>query len=388
MNPPSLLFALASFGVGVFAAVSSKSMVGAVPSAGPATRPTNHATKGPLAKLADAPAGAPGSENATGESDARLLLQCRDLCNTNPEAAFRAGIARWGFDVESLTAAADALVKADPAAAQRLLAECPDLRSKCILKGALLVDEVLQNPQDKLPWAEKNLQGQVKTRVLNAGMAVLASLDPDAALNLLAEWPPSQGRQNRMGQALAGKMKQDPAAALHWIDENVPLGKRALARSMACDAYAASDPGGGISAVSTLPVEFRQQLGNTIAAKAVQDPTKSLPQVLEIIGSMPAEIQSHMIRVAATNLVLENQAERSQAGFLAALSKPEQRASAITHFAALQLSYYYGDSSLEQNLEWIFQLKTQEDKQSAARVVPYLDSLTETQRDEILHRLK
>ena len=87
MNPPSLLFALASFGVGVFAAVSSKSMVGAVPSAGPATRPTNHATKGPLAKLADAPAGAPGSENATGESDARLLLQCRDLCNTNPEAA-------------------------------------------------------------------------------------------------------------------------------------------------------------------------------------------------------------------------------------------------------------------------------------------------------------
>ena len=99
----------------------------------------------------------------------------------------------------------------------------------------------------------------------------------------------------------------------------------------------------------------------------------------------PDPVNQPMIRHWAAELRDEPTSEN---WLLAALSDPTERATAIEVMALKQLSSFDSNSKQPEVLEWLGQFQTPEDKQAAARVVPYLTNLTENQRQDVLSRLK
>ena len=323
----------------------------------------------------------PGSEEWLGK-------RCRDLCESDPESAFRAGMACWGFDGKALEAAAAALVKRDPDAAKRLLADCPDLRSKSVLLSALMEAEVTRDPAGMLAWAEENLEGYVKRKALPAGMEALAKLDPAKALEVLADWPGGALRLNSIIKAIPEILRQDPVAASEWINQNVAPAEQDLIKLFSCMRYLKANPEAGLASISTIPADFHPFLAQGIAIAAKSEATNTFAQVTSVIQSLPLENQDTAIRIVAGDLSFkQDQSGRSIGEFLASLRTPSARAAAIETFTVSQLNAASNGIPLSE-IPWFSQLQTPEDKQSAARVVPYQTNLTEAQRTDILNRLK
>ena len=321
-------------------------------------------------------------------SEEWLAKRCRDLCESDPESAFRAGMACWGFDGKALEAAAAALVKRDPDAAKRLLADCPDLRSKSVLLSALMEAEVTRDPAGMLAWAEENLEGYVKRKALPAGMEALAKLDPARALEILADWPGGALRLNSIIKAIPEMLRQDPVAASEWINQNVAPAEQDLIKLLSCMRYLKANPEAGLASFSTIPADFHPFLAQGIAIAAKSEATNTFAQVTSVIQSLPLENQDTAIRIVAGDLSFkQDQPGRSIGEFLASLHTPGARAAAIETFTLTQLSAVSNGIPLSE-ISWFSQIQTPEDKQSAARVVPYKTNLTEAPRTDILNRLK
>lgn len=328
------------------------------------------------------------------ESDRILLKRCQDLCQSDPEAAFRAGMARWAFGPKALTEAAVALVKKDPEAARRLLLECPNLRSKNVLLSAIMTDEVTRDPAGKLEWAQENLHGSVKRQAVRAGFDALASLDPDLALDLLLEWGHSDLTMNGASIAIGKKLQQNPTAALAWIIENVTPAKQDLFKSYACDRYFRANPEAKLSAFAALPEGFHGIVGTFIVDSALRDQATSFAHVVGLIHAFPEANQDAGIRqVAESFLWLQNpdipyESGRSPTEFLASLTSLENRAAAVESFTTAHLKRFPHTAWSSKASEWFGQLQTPEDRATATRVVQANESLTEIQRADILNRLK
>lgn len=315
--------------------------------------------------------------------ETRLLELCRSLTESDPEAAFRAGMARWGFDKPTMAAAAEALVKKDQAAARRLLTECRDLRSKSVLASEILADEVSRDPEEKLRWAESNLEGYVRIRAMNAGIHSMAVKNPAAALDILAEWPPSNMKLGGQFKALGARMQQDPTAALTWAAENVAPSEKGFAGIQACLNFLKLNPAEGAAILPGLPREYQEHMGFAMVWQAKIASDHALQPMMDAVRNLPAEIQLPVIRLWASDL--RNDRGPTQNQFLAALSDPVERTTAIESMAVGHLSSYGNEARRPEVLEWISQLKGPQEKQAAARVLPYL---TESQRSEIQDKLR
>lgn len=364
------------------ATISSASAVGNIAAAPPSS---------PVAIASIAPKTAPVTALPYEKQDEeRLLARCRELVATDPEASFRAGMACWGSSAwKEMTEAAKALVHSDPAAARRLLADCPDLRSKSLLESELMADEVSRDPKEKLLWADANLTGYVKIKALNAGLQALAATDAAAALKIVAEWPPGFIKLNGQINGLGYRMKEDPAAAMAWSAENLSPSERGFVGLIASMRYFKDNPGEGLALLPQLPLEYQEHLGIAVANASKRDTSQSLLQMLDTIRSMPGEIQTSVIRSMAWDFQNGPVGEEKTATrFLEALTAPNQRAAVIEVMAVARLSYFHASKEPSKILDSLSQFQTPEDKQAAARVVPYLTDLTETQRGEIMARLK
>ena len=291
-------------------------------------------------------------------------------------------MACWRFAGKSLAAAAAAIVKKDPAAARRLLAECPDLRSKSILEGELMADEVRRHPEEKLRWAEANLEGHVRVKAMNAGITALAAKNAAAALEILSEWPPTIMKLGGQFTALGARMKEDANAALTWASENTYPSERYFTGIQACLNFIKQNPKEGLAILPSLPMEYRKYMGFAVVWQAKSDSPQTM---MDALRALPEEVQLPVIRHWAAELRDEPTSEN---WLLAALSDPTERATAIEVMALKQLSSFDSNSKQPEVLEWLGQFQTPEDKQAAARVVPYLTNLTENQRQDVLSRLK
>ena len=314
------------------------------------------------------------------------------LLPEDPEAAFRAAMAQWGFNLTALRAAAEALVKKDHAAAHRLVAECPDLRSKRMLEAAIMADEVSRNPREKLRWADENLEGVVKQRAVTAGAAALAELDRAAALAFAAELPPGNMKTNIVRKALELTLKTEPATAIAWLRENAsPMEFDTLSRGMFFAFHQAAGPEQTQKLLTSLPSDLQQPMAYAILVKHVT--SQENPDAVDFaansknaIQSFPPSMQDESVRTMIRVWAEMNSGQ--EAALLSAVTHPAQRVIVVEALMAQRFAQPASDVpeySAEQTLS-LFQ--TPEDKQAAARVVPFFTNLTETQRQDILSRLK
>jgi hypothetical protein len=330
-------------------------------------------------------------------NDEALQKLSRLLLPQDPEAAFRAAMAQWGDDRSGLGAAAEALVKKDPAAARRLLAECPDLRSKRTLEGYLMADEVSRNPREKLRWADETLEGVVKQQAVAAGAAALAQLDPEAALEFAAELPPGTMKTNTSIKSLRATLGEDPARAVQWMLESVSKTERGIIAHAAFSGYAKDHPEAALALLPTLPGELQEALAWTILdskIRAVKAPSEYFSKAAEEIQNLPAESRLSVVRSLVWELSTSAEQEgRTIPGLLSAIKQPAERAAVIETLMTLRFAtdegpadQAAGKAASEQKTLSLFQ--TPEDKKAAARVVPFFTNLTGTQRQDILNRLK
>ena len=137
-----------------------------------------------------------------------------------------------------------------------------------------------------------------------------------------------------------------------------------------------------------MPADFHPFLAQGIAIAAKSEATNTFAQVTSVIQSLPLENQDTAIRIVAGDLSFkQDQSGRSIGEFLASLRTPSARAAAIETFTLTQLNAVSNGIPLSE-ISWFSQIQTPEDKQSAARVVPYKTNLTEAQRTDILNQLK
>lgn len=330
-------------------------------------------------------------------NDDALQKLSRLLLPQDPEAAFRAAMAQWGDDRSGLGAAAEALVKKDPAAARRLLAECPDLRSKRTLEGYLMADEVSRNPREKLRWADETLEGVVKQQAVTAGAAALAQLDPAAALEFAAELPPGTMKTNASIKSLSAALDKDPVRAVQWMLESVSKTERGNIARPAFSGYAKDHPEAALALLPTLPGELQEALAWTMLdskLRAVKAPSEYFAKAAEEIQNFPADSRLSVVRSLVWELSTSAEQEgRTIPELLSAITQPTERAAVIETLMTLHFATDKGPvdqaadkAASEQKTLSLFQ--TPEDKQAAARVVPFFTNLTETQRQDILNRLK
>lgn len=320
-------------------------------------------------------------------NDARLAELSKTLLATDPEAAFRAAMAEWQFDRTALMEAAEALVKLDPGAARRLMAECPDLRSKAVLEGWVMADEVSRNPREKLRWAEQNLEGEVKRRAVTEGAKALSVEDPAAALEFTEELSPGIVKLDAILQSLPAALKQDPAAAAAWIRANVDKSNLGIVDVVGFMRYLKEMPNEGPTLLEQLPADFQSHMAEAILYNniiAITDTGKMVSKAMQSIENLPESLRADAVR----SLILTKGPEiGDEAQFLAGLSTPEQRATALEAMAWNKINNYSSNPGTE-TLDALSIFQTTEDKQSAARMVPYMRNLTEGQRTALLEKLQ
>lgn len=204
----------------------------------------------------------------------------------------------------------------------------------------------------------------------------------------VAGLPPGYTKLNGSTVSLAAQLKQDSDACLAWITENILPAKREQTGFLLCLAYLKNNPAeNGYDLLPKLPLELQLPMLRTLANQYASSPGRSLPMVLETIQALPDGLQVEAIRSMAAELKRKpDEPGKSRTAFLALLTQPDQRAAAVEAIAAQELVFY--DRNATEPWPFLSELKTTQDKQSAARVVPYIMYLTETQRLEILHRLK
>jgi hypothetical protein len=330
-------------------------------------------------------------------NDAMLQNLSRLLLPQDPEAAFRAAMAQWGDDRSGLGAAAEALVKKDPAAARRLLAECPDLRSKRTLEGYLMADEVSRNPREKLRWADENLEGIVKQQAVAAAAAALAQLDPAAALEFAAELPPGKMKTNTSIKALIATLGKDPTRAVQWILESANESERDLIAHASFSGFVKAHPAAAQALVPTLQGELQEALAFTILdskIRAVKSPSEYFSKAVEGIQNLPLETRLPVVRSLVWNVSSSGDRDgRTIPGLLSAVTQPTERAAVIETLMTLRFATVEGPGNespgkADADQKTLSLFLTPEDNQSAAQVVPFFTNLTETQRQDILSRLK
>lgn len=326
------------------------------------------------------------------KNDEALQKLGKLLLPQDPEAAFRAAMAQWGFNLSALRTAADALVKKDPAAAHRLLAECPDLRSKRILEASIMADEVSRHPREKLRWADENLEGIVKQRAVTAGTAALAELDPAAALAFAAELPPGNMKTDTVNKALGLTFKTDPALAIGWLRENTsPAEFAGLSRSAFITFLRAADGEQTQQLLSSLPSDLQQPMAEAILLKHVTsqetpDAVDFAARAMDTIQSFPPAMRDESVRTMIR--VWAEMNSGSEAALLSAVTNPAQRVIAVEALMAHRFAEPTVDVPEFSAGQTLNLFQTPEDKQAAARVVPFFTYRTETERAEILNRLK
>jgi hypothetical protein len=406
MKFPRPLLALISFGsafglgcyfkspAGVTAAQSSSSPTAlAVPRqisvALPAPAPVDPATQ-LLAMLA-----LPASE----QNDEALRKLAQILLPDDPEAACRACMACWGFAQSAFTKAADALVKKDPAAARRLLPECPDLRSRRVLEAALMADEVSRDPQNKLRWAEQNLEGFVRRKALTDGTIALAKLDPTAALDFVAELPPGVEKTNAAIKSLIPAFAKDPAQAIQWLKENTNPGERDIINWCATSGFVRDFPEAAQALLPTLRGEALEALAlATLNSKigAIKEPSEYFAKAADELRNLPTESRLSAVRSLTWQVTTSGESEgRTLPGLLASLTEPAERAAVIE--SAVTLRFASLNDPMDKSAEAVHLaaqektlslLQTPQDRQAAARIVPFFNELTEAQKQNLLDRLK
>lgn len=357
----------------------------------PARRVPNGNATGPLSLPASFAPGKPSVLNSstTRESDDRLAKRSQELLATDPAAAFRAAMSEWRFDRDALNAAAEALVKKDPDTARRLLAECPDLRSRNVLECFLAADEVSRDPQGKLAWADSSLTGNVRVAALTAGLEALVKLDPEAALAFASNLPPSLGTYNATNKMLRELMLSDSGKAIAWMSSNLSPDKMGITSSILFMALLKEKPGEGAALLPTLPAGLQKTMAFAMVARAGLTADTRLPyfpQLLEAVHSLPAELQSDGL--AALEWSVNPQSSgKTHADLLSLLSDPGERSELVRRLVGKQLRYAGSDPNapLPAGLDII---QTPADKQEVARMLPWLKDLSEGQRSALEARLK
>ena len=314
----------------------------------------------------------------------------------DPEAAFRASMARWVY-ARGLVLSAEALVKKDPAAATRLLAECPDLRSKSALMGAIMAAEVRLNSREKLCWADETLEGEVKLEAVAAGAASLAELDPAAALEFAAELPPGALKLGASNKSLIAAFGKDPDLAIQWLTEIPSRHDRHLLSATSFSGFSQDHPEAASATLPKLQGELQEALGFAMLNNkimAIKDPSEYFSKASDELKSFPAEIRLPVIRYMAEDAAISGERDgRTISGLLSVMTQPDERAAVIESMMALRFSGDEGSAgksaeTLSAEQKTLGFLQTPEDKQAAARVVPFFTNLSDAQRQDLLHRLK
>ncbi|MES2708580.1 MAG: hypothetical protein V4726_18445 [Verrucomicrobiota bacterium] len=330
-------------------------------------------------EIAALPVPAPDDGN-----DEALARRCAELLPTSPWAAFRLGMARWGFDPDAQRAAGMALVRADPAA-RRLLSKCVDLRSRNMLESCLMASETAAHPREKLRWAEANLDGHVRHAAVMAGAAALAAEDPDALLDFALEPAPSELTLSVMKLALEEKIKRDPAAAALWIHRNIPEVRKESISLEIFGKYAVTSPDMAKALLPELAPELREPMVQALMEQITGDPDDTgepYTRSVEMIQGLPEDLRIPAFR----KLIARSSPQDNAQGFPALLSAgtgPGER-EAVLESLLIQAAEDSGPGAAV----FLGQLQTPRDKAAASRVVPYLTGLTDEGRTALLDRLK
>ena len=321
--------------------------------------------------------------------DGQLAAFSESLLSTDPVAAFRAAMSTWHYDENgTLSAAAKALVSFDPSAARLMLTECPDLRTRNLLESVLIADEVRRNPQEKLAWADQNLHGYIRLRSLTLGVEALATTDPDAALAFVEEFPPGVGTFSMRNKALKEKLKQDPLAAAAWMINHLSKEEVQIVTTCATNDAYREDPEQILKFLPLIPKEIQVHMSLGYLMRdfgKLANAQQAFPDVLEKIHGLPPAVQDQMLR----NLVYfihDDSEGKSCSDLLAVISDPAERTAVVESLATQRLSMF-GHKN-EESLDWLNLLQTPADRQAAARVIPYVQSLTPAQRTDLLEKLK
>jgi hypothetical protein len=186
--------------------------------------------------------------------------------------------------------------------------------------------------------------------------------------------------------ALPYSKQEDANAALTWATANTDPSGRDFTGIQACLNFIKQNPTEGLAILPSLPWEYQEHMGFAIVWQAKSGSEQPLQPMMDALRALPGEVQLPVIRLWAAELL--NDQVTAQNELLAALSDPAERATAIEVFTLKQLSSFDSNSKQPEVLDWLGQFQTAADKQSAARVVPFFTNLTETQRQDILSRLK
>lgn len=328
--------------------------------------------------------------------DEPLSLRCAELLPTNVGAAYLLGTARWAWDWDNQRAAGMKLARSEPGpgpgVAAAVLARCPDLRSRDMLEGCLAAAAVERAPREKLRWAESTLEGDQRQHALMTGVRALVPGDPDAVLAFTLEPTPSELMMNIVKLALEQKIRNDPEATIAWIDQHIPeTRKDSMARPL-LQIFASISPDQAKSLLSQIPRPLQPALLAALLLEAFGD-TRNTGQKyqlgLELINKLPAEFQPTALRELVAEVAQED-AGQSVPQLLVLTSAEADTAKRRTIIESLMFSAFGSPRPDPQpDREALLEnLRTTEDKATAAQTLPYLMGLTEETRAAIADRLR
>ena len=213
-------------------------------------------------------------------------------------------------------------------------------------------------------------------------------MDPEEALTFAAELAPSEVALQIMKNSLAGKLRQDPLSAVQWMTDHVPAAKMTEVGYHLFSKYAETHPDQARSLLPQLPDHLKNTMLEAIlehGIKDLTDPRQIYANSIQTIQSFPEDL-----RIPAWRMFLWGHGNEENGRFsgdlLNAATSPAERAVVVEKLAWTNIANFEGGLTPE-NLAFLQQFEIPEDKQSAARVVPFL-GLTETRQQDILNRLK
>lgn len=288
-----------------------------------------------------------------------------ELAPSDPESAVRALMLceTW----KPLGDLLERLSNEDPSALQRLLSEAKELRFRNYLEAYLLKVQFSGNPLGLLRKAE-TVQNKMRTRLTLWAVESLSKENPSLALEEARNLAPGTARMSILKVALKPAMEEDPQSTLRWLAQNG--GEHTTFQVVdAMIEYHAKHPERTKELIINAPAEMQRDLVEGAMVRLIL--SNNSEAMLQFLIGFPPHIQSHVIRTIPGD-VLEKE-------ILPKLST-ETRQAAIE-----KITWNHDNKDLP---TWIDTLQTQEDKDSAARVIPHLPFVEEEQKSALLQRLK
>lgn len=249
------------------------------------------------------------------------------------------------------------LIEKDPLLVASVIAIMNASAARSHLLSELLDSWMRYDPDSAMQWVENLSPGKMRDTALNLAIHLLDQVAPEKTLPYLEVLPSGPTKNSVIRQIAINMAKENPAAALHWVQGQDMSMARAIAEKEIVSTWAELEPLAAMRAIDGLDGTFRRELIGIISASwAGKNPQQSLEWIDQELTEadrvqglsyaiMAAAAEDYPLAAEYLNKLLVESNGTPNIDYLPGSMHP-------TESASIQVAGNWQENNIKKGIEW------------------------------------